>query len=228
MFAVPLAVALAGLIVGCGGRGPKADLAHGKTLFVQKCGSCHTLARAGTKGTQGPNLDAAFTEARAQGFKDSGIQGVVRDQISHVRRGSIMPLNVVTGKDAHDVAAYVGYAAARPGRDSGALATAGQGGGGNNGKAIFTANGCNSCHTLSDAGSTGTVGPNLNTLASSAAKYGKQLNETPTQYVTQSIKDPNAFVVPGYPKGVMPSNFGSALKPSQINALVKYLLSVSH
>jgi mono/diheme cytochrome c family protein len=30
-----------------------------------------------------------------------------------------------------------------------------------NGKKIFAANGCGSCHTLADAGSSGTVGPNL-------------------------------------------------------------------
>ena len=30
-----------------------------------------------------------------------------------------------------------------------------------NGKKIFAANGCGSCHTLEDAGSSGTVGPNL-------------------------------------------------------------------
>lgn len=114
------------VIAGCGGRGNNADLVHGKTLFVQKCGSCHTLARAGTKGIQGPNLDAAFHVARAQGFGSSGIKGVVLSQISHVRRGSIMPLNLVRGNDARDVAAYVGYAASKPGKDTGDLAAAGQ------------------------------------------------------------------------------------------------------
>jgi plastocyanin len=111
---------------GCGTRGSTADLVNGKTLFVEKCGSCHTLARANTKGIQGPNLDDAFQSMRSQGFGASGIRGVVRDQISHVRRGSIMPLNLVRGDDARDVAAYVAFAAAKPGKDSGALATAGQ------------------------------------------------------------------------------------------------------
>jgi uncharacterized cupredoxin-like copper-binding protein len=121
-----MVVAVVALVAGCGTRGNKPDLVHGKTLFVQKCGSCHTLARADTKGIQGPNLDAAFQEARAQGFGSSGIKGVVLSQISHVRRGSIMPLNLVTGNDARDVAAYVGFAAGKAGKDSGDLATAGQ------------------------------------------------------------------------------------------------------
>ena len=127
VLALPVAL-LAGVagVVGCGSRGSHPDLINGKTLFTQKCGACHTLARAGTKGIQGPNLDAAFAVDRAQGFESSGIEGVVHDQISHVRRGSIMPNNLVTGDDARDVAAYVGYAAGLPGKDSGALAAAGQ------------------------------------------------------------------------------------------------------
>ena len=105
------------------------------------------------------------------------------------------------------------------------------GGGGNAsgtaaGKAIFTANGCGGCHTLSDAGASGTVGPDLDKLVADAGKYGKGLGENPQQYVTQSIKDPEAFVVPGYPKGVMPTTFGSSLSPQQLGSLVSYLLSV--
>jgi plastocyanin len=127
LLALPVAVlAVAVLAAGCGDRGSKPDLVNGKKLFVAKCGSCHTLARANSKGTQGPNLDHAFAEARAQGLGESGIEGVVRDQISHVRRGSIMPLNIYTGDNARDVAAYVGFAAAKAGKDSGQLAAAGQ------------------------------------------------------------------------------------------------------
>ena len=125
-FVLPAAL-VAGLVaVGCGARGNHSDLVNGKTLFTQKCGACHTLARANTKGIQGPNLDAAFTSMRSQGFGQSGIRGVVLDQISHVRRGSIMPRNLVKGDDARDVAGYVAFAAAVPGKDSGALASAGQ------------------------------------------------------------------------------------------------------
>jgi cytochrome c oxidase subunit II len=111
-----------------------------------------------------------------------------------------------------------------------APAPAGGGGGGQQagaqGKQLFTANGCGGCHTLADAGANGTVGPNLNKIAADAAKYGGQLKENPQQYVLQSIKDPRAFTVPGFPKGVMPTTFGQQLNPQQLDALVKYLLSV--
>jgi mono/diheme cytochrome c family protein len=37
--------------------GEAALVAEGKTVFTTNCGSCHTLAEAGTSGTIGPNLD---------------------------------------------------------------------------------------------------------------------------------------------------------------------------
>jgi mono/diheme cytochrome c family protein len=118
------------VIAGCGsetGTPSSADLVNGKKLFVGSgtCGSCHTLARAGTKGTQGPNLDDAFQNARERGFESSVIYGVTRDQIAHPHKGSIMPAGLVKGDDARDVAAYVASAAGLPGKDAGLLASAG-------------------------------------------------------------------------------------------------------
>ena len=113
------------MLAGCGRSEP--DFVNGKKLFIGKgtCGSCHTLQHAGSKGTQGPNLDAAFENARKSGFGNSGIEGVVRDQIANPRRGSIMPKNLVTGNDRRDVAAYVGSVAGKPGQDTGLLASVG-------------------------------------------------------------------------------------------------------
>src|SRR5437868_2458193 len=121
-----LAALAAGLALAACGRST-ADLANGKKLFVGKatCGSCHTLARAGTRGTVGPNLDDAFADARARGFNDSVIEGVVRNQIAYPRRGSAMPSKLVTGSNARDVAPHVAYAAARTGQDAGFLASVG-------------------------------------------------------------------------------------------------------
>src|SRR5438045_4999037 len=114
-------------VAGCGKKG-SADLANGKKLFAGKatCGSCHTLARANTKGTVGPNLDDAFATDRKDGLGDSSIEGLVLDQIDHPRRGSVMPAHLVTGENARDVAAYVGFAAGKAGKDTGFLATAAQ------------------------------------------------------------------------------------------------------
>src|SRR4051794_27749903 len=127
--AAGVAIALALAAAGCGSPpGPaQADLVNGKKLFIGKgtCGSCHTLQRAGTKGNQGPNLDAAFVNTRDNGFGDTAISGVVLAQTPHPRRGSIMPAGLVKGDDARDVAAYVGSVAGKPGKDTGLLASVG-------------------------------------------------------------------------------------------------------
>jgi cytochrome c oxidase subunit II len=105
----------------------------------------------------------------------------------------------------------------------------GGGGGGKapDGKQVFTSSGCGSCHTLSDAGTGGQVGPKLDDLAAMAAKFGKQRGQSPQQYVRQSILDPTAFTVPGFPKGVMPGTYKEQLSKAQVDALVGYLLRVS-
>jgi plastocyanin len=122
-----LAAAIAACVLGAGcGRSEEPDLVNGKTLFSQKCGSCHTLQRANTKGTQGPNLDSAFLAARRDGLGEETIEGVVTRQIGNVRKSSIMPRDLVKGQDKKDVAAYVAFAAGVPGEDTGALAKAGQ------------------------------------------------------------------------------------------------------
>jgi mono/diheme cytochrome c family protein len=258
--ALALCAALAGIALtgaGCGTGGlssGKADVANGKKLFVQKCGSCHTLADAGTQGKIGPNLDDAFSGPREQGFKESTIRNVVHGQILFPvsnpsgldvgvngveSRVTGMPAKLVTGDDANDVAAYVASVAGLPvgGTTTGgtttaaapppppptttaatttaattttnAATTATTGGGGADlaaqGKQVFETAGCTSCHTLKDAGSTGTVGPNLDDAKPSRDKV--------VERVTNG-------------KGVMPS-FKGQLTPQEIAAVAAYVSSVA-
>jgi mono/diheme cytochrome c family protein len=116
-----LALALAGCSVK---SGDNADLIVGKQQFVAKCGACHTLARAGTKGTVGPDLDDAFAEAAAEAHGRSAIRGVVEYQIRQPNPFGVMPKDLVKGATVTDVAAYVEHAAANPGKDTGLLASA--------------------------------------------------------------------------------------------------------
>jgi mono/diheme cytochrome c family protein len=210
--------ALALTLAACGRDEP--DLTNGKALFVESCGRCHILGRAGTAGTQGPDLDAAFRAGLAAGMDRETVEGVVRRQIANVRRNSIMPADLVTGEDAHDVAAYVGFAAAKSGEDQGALAQAGLAGA-ETGEQIFTAAGCASCHTFSEAGSNATIGPNLDELPQAAGE--RRPGTSPEEYVQESLLDPDAFTVSGFQAGVMPSYEGR-LEDRQVQALVDYLL----
>jgi plastocyanin len=122
---VPLAILAVGVIAGCGRS--SADLVNGKRLFTGKatCGTCHTLARANTHGTTGPDLDAAFAVAREQGFGKDAVEGIVLHQIAYPRKDSTMPAKLVAGGNARDVAAYVAAVAAQPGQDTGVLAQVG-------------------------------------------------------------------------------------------------------
>ena len=246
--AVLLAVILglfALLFAGCGALGytsAKADKANGKKLFSSTCGSCHTLADAGTTGTIGPDLDYAFKQDLAVGMTEGTIRQVVRGQIAYAitetSTGSPgMPKNLVTGKDANDVAAYVASVAGKtvvaapaptpaPAPAStpttitaaapaaAALAA---------GKQAFAANGCGGCHTLKAAGSGGNIGPNLDNLAADAKTAGQALDA----YVRESIVKPNAYIVPGFKPNVMTSTFGQTLTALQLNGLIAYLLAVS-
>jgi mono/diheme cytochrome c family protein len=104
-------------LTGCGAAEntlATADMASGKTQFVQQCGACHVMKDAGTQGLLGPNLDDAFRGSREQGFEESHFYGVVKRWIAMSpqppKPGSYpvaMPQNLVTGKDAEDVSAYV-------------------------------------------------------------------------------------------------------------------------
>jgi mono/diheme cytochrome c family protein len=100
------------------------DVVAGKRLFAERCGSCHVLGRAGTRGVTGPNLDEAFQQALKDGLGRSGIRGAVRSQINAPSIGSGMPADLVKGEQADQVAAYVAQSVARSGEDTGLLATA--------------------------------------------------------------------------------------------------------
>jgi cbb3-type cytochrome c oxidase subunit III len=209
-FAIALVASAALLaLAGCGSEGHVEDPGNataGKQMFVASCGSCHTLADAGTKGVIGPNLDDAFRSVRVeQGFDESTIRDVVRGQIAypteHPPSGEPgMPANLVEGDDADAVASYVAAVAGLPVKEQ----PGGGGGGGGqdatDGKAIFSTN-CSGCHTLADAGASGNVGPNLD-----EAKPDEALVK---ERVTNGM-------------GVMPS-FKGKLTDAQIAAVAKFV-----
>lgn len=91
-----LPIVLASLVLAaCGGGSGSADPDRPpKDVFAGSCGSCHTLAAAGTKGTFGPNLDElAPDEAAVLKAIEEGPGG--------------MPGGLLEGAAAQKVAAYV-------------------------------------------------------------------------------------------------------------------------
>jgi mono/diheme cytochrome c family protein len=220
---------------GCDLKHPTANLVVGKQLFVAKCGACHTLSRASTSGTVGPNLDDAFRQDRADGINSASIAGLVNYWIQYPDTAGVMPAMLYQDQQAQDVAAYVSHAAAVPGVDTGELATAVQ----QNvtatpaaGRSIFTGvGGCGSCHTLAAAGTSGTAGPNLTARLASDCRTPASLKirgATLQRCIETAIDDPYAFIPSGYHAGVMPSNLAKTLSHTQVRALVAFLASVTH
>ena len=201
------AIATAAGLTGCN-FSPKADTARGQQLFTQKCGTCHTLTAAGTNGQVGPNLDYAFKQARASGMDSATFAGVIKAQVENPRPAVgqqtqvYMPPNLVSGQELDDVAAYVSSVAGVPGIKPPVFAPP-----------QFFATNCGGCHTLQQAGTTGTVGPDLD----------QALKGKPASFISQSITDPNAQIAPGFQPNVMPQTFGQTLTPPQLQQLVAYL-----
>jgi len=196
---------------GCGTS--SADTARGRVLFVQKCGTCHVMAEAGSTGQTGPNLDDAFGPARLAGEGGDTIEGVVKAQVEFPRPSNenpavSMPADLVTGQDLEDVAAYVGLYAGVPGAAPPKVP-------GGPGAQVFANNGCGGCHALLAAKSGGVTGPDLDEV----------LPGQSAAMVKESIVDPNAHLAKGYPPNVMPANFETIIKPDEIEDLVEYLIS---
>jgi mono/diheme cytochrome c family protein len=178
-----LGFAAAALLAGgCGSEGipDESGASQGKEQFVDSCGGCHALGDAQTKSEVGPNLDDAFAYVRDEGFDDSSIRSLVRNQIEYPVEDPVTgeqgmpgpdetlpecdgegePANCVQDQDeaADAISAYIASVA---GTEASLQAAAGGGATGTDGKSIFTSAGCGSCHTLADAGTSGTIGPNL-------------------------------------------------------------------
>ena len=220
---------------GAVGRVTSGDPSQGKALFLTNCAGCHTLADAKSTGTIGPNLDDAFSSDKQQGFSEQTMKDVVRGQIAYPDPDGPMKANIVTGGEANSVATYVAQCSGDPNcgvtpsappatttsptttaaattTNAATTTTGGNQGGGASaaqlaqGKQIFLVKaGCGGCHTLKDAGSTGTVGPNLDQL--------KPDDKTVEHQVENG-------------GGPMPA-FKNTLTPAQIAAVAAYVSSVA-
>jgi mono/diheme cytochrome c family protein len=96
------------------------------------------------------------------------------------------------------------------GGQSAAPATAGQTA---DGRAVWLAQGCGSCHTLAAVNAHGDIGPDL----------AATLKGAPASYVRESIVNPNAHAAAGYSTGTMPEDYESRMTPAELDRLVGFL-----
>jgi cytochrome c2 len=223
--ALAFTVAAIPILSGCG-VSAKGDFDRGKQLFAAKCSTCHALRDAGSTSTVGPNLDAAFGQARAAGMDPETISGVVKDQVENPRPSTSnasvsMPADLLSGTDLDDVASYIGEVAGNPKFKGPQLPNL-------PGAQVFSQNNCAGCHTMQAAGASGTTGPNLDDVIGTImqTKGGKDDLKTATG-ISQAITDPNKTIAPGYPPNVMPQTFGQSISPTDLKALVQFLQQCS-
>jgi plastocyanin len=113
-------------VSGCGvDKGDdNPNLILGKQAFVAKCGACHTMARADTKGVVGPNLDEVFRTSVAEGLQRNAVRTVVEGQVQNPNPYGVMPKGLASGSTLTDIAAYVAQSVDQRGPDTGLLASA--------------------------------------------------------------------------------------------------------
>jgi cbb3-type cytochrome c oxidase subunit III len=172
------------LLAGCGtgGLANKESASNGDELFKEKCAGCHELKAAGARGTIGPSLDAAFAASREEGFDESSIRSVVLGQMRYPIAPMPEPKELFPAPEYSEsereaameaIAAYVASVAA----NQEAIAQAGEQAGNasaDDPKALFTSN-CAGCHTFAAAGTSGTVGPNLDQTSLTADRIAEQI-----------------------------------------------------
>ncbi len=91
------------------------------------------------------------------------------------------------------------------------------------GEESFTgAGGCSVCHTIEGI-SAGTLGPDLTRIGTGASS--RIAGVSAEDYIDESIRNPGAFVVEGFPPGLMPTDLETRLEGQQIEALVQFLLA---
>jgi mono/diheme cytochrome c family protein len=217
--AAVVALSLVALAIGGCGTSETGSFDRGQQLFAAKCATCHALRAAGSTAQIGPDLDAAFAQARASGMDPDTFAGVIRAQVEYPRPGNAsgrsnpsvtMPADLVTGQELDDVAHYVATVAGNPAFKGPQLPN-------DPGAPVFAQNQCSSCHTLEAAGAMGTVGPDLD----------KVIPRLSPSEVKKQIVDPNSKITPGFPPNVMPDNFDQLISPPDLNKLVQFLIKYS-
>lgn len=83
------------------------------------------------------------------------------------------------------------------------------------GKAVWAAQGCGSCHAFAAASATGQFGPDL----------ALSLEGMPDRYIRESIGEPSKVVAPGFSGGMMPEDYATRMSPAELVRLVDFIRS---
>jgi mono/diheme cytochrome c family protein len=206
------------------GSRPAGNPTAGKAVFTKAgCVACHTFTPAGSTGKVGPDLDkladyAAKAKQPVSQFAESAITHPPPVYVPPGYPTNVMPTNFGTTLSSTEITDLVAFltgsatgSAAPPATSTSAATTTSSGeapptGDAAAGATVFKTAGCVACHTLKAAGSTGTVGPNLDE------------KKPPAALILQRVENG---------KGAMPS-FKSSLSEKQIEDVVAYVYKSTH
>lgn len=87
---------------------------------------------------------------------------------------------------------------------------------------LGSAAGCKTCHSLEPG--VVIIGPSLAGIGNLAGSRVE--GSSAEQYLEESILKPDAYLVDGYPAGVMPKTYTSQLTPEEVDSLVAFMLSL--
>ncbi|MBX5490706.1 MAG: c-type cytochrome [Chloroflexi bacterium] len=218
---------------------------RGMHAFAQYCVPCHGYNGAGAivpgQGVQAANL----TVHRATGDRDEDRKtlDLLVKTITRGRPGTAMPAwglsdgGSLNDEEIREIATFIMYGdwsevepIARAGGGPTPIVPEVAGGGAARARGLFASKGCAACHTIEEIPTArGNVGPNLSQLGTRAGQDGRPSDLK--AYIRQSILQPSAFIVPGFPNAMPPFQEvpdGTQAGPNQfttsdLDLLVDYL-----
>ena len=100
--------------VACGSQGISSEIAsqpanvqHGAQLFSERCSGCHTLSVVGAQGTTNNVRERERVDGPNFNTRHETMDNVLYAIRNGGFSGAIMPENIVVGRDANDVAAFL-------------------------------------------------------------------------------------------------------------------------
>jgi mono/diheme cytochrome c family protein len=228
-----VATVIAVTACGSSGSAKPTDLTRGRELFLSgtkgqlSCGFCHSLRAAAATGPFAPDLDIIWSQ-EPKGFTRSAFRQMVLEQIAHPLcldehdPSRCMPMNIVAGADAADVAVYVANCVGRSGTPGCEPSPGGLRGEAGVGEHLYATLGCVTCHWTNGKVA---IAPSFGHLYGSKVQLanGKTVVADDT-YLMSSILLPDKDIVKGFEPGFM----SGRIKPGQVTdaqakALIAYI-----
>lgn len=101
----------ASALAACGSEGnsvrDSASIERGSQLFAERCAGCHTLDKVGAQGSATKVRDRERVDGPNFNVRKECAENVLYAIRNGGYSGAIMPENIVVGKDADDVAAFL-------------------------------------------------------------------------------------------------------------------------